>query len=209
MQHPSAARQAMRDKIVEAARDLYFQGGDEAASMRRIGQRLGVSAAALYGYFADRDEILAEMWLNEYANLQDRQRAIAARIADPVERIVALARDFSAFAREEPAAVAFMFLRRAPFRDMAAVLDDPRMAESIRLYKVSVAEAVALGRFPPISIDLLVQGIWAAGLGVLALRDAKPNLDWVDQDAAVEHAIQVHIEGLRVMAARSAMRIAG
>lgn len=53
-----------REQIVRAAIELADAEGPEAISMRRIAGRLGVGAMTLYGYFADRDALLAHM-INE------------------------------------------------------------------------------------------------------------------------------------------------
>jgi AcrR family transcriptional regulator len=46
------------ERILTAALDLADEGGIEALSMRKIGQRLGVEAMSLYNHVANKDEIL-------------------------------------------------------------------------------------------------------------------------------------------------------
>jgi AcrR family transcriptional regulator len=46
------------ERILDAALDLADEGGIEALSMRKIGQRLGVEAMSLYNHVANKDEIL-------------------------------------------------------------------------------------------------------------------------------------------------------
>jgi AcrR family transcriptional regulator len=46
-----------RALVVEAARDLLDEGGFEAFSMARLGDRLGVTAMAIYRHVADRAEL--------------------------------------------------------------------------------------------------------------------------------------------------------
>jgi AcrR family transcriptional regulator len=48
-----------RDRVLRAALALADDGGIEALSMRRLGQRLGVEAMALYKHLANKDEVLA------------------------------------------------------------------------------------------------------------------------------------------------------
>jgi AcrR family transcriptional regulator len=48
-----------RERVLRAALALADDGGIEALSMRRLGQRLGVEAMALYKHVANKDEVLA------------------------------------------------------------------------------------------------------------------------------------------------------
>lgn len=51
-------RDAKRDDIVGAARQLFLQEGFEATSVTRIARRLKVAPNTLYWYFADKDALL-------------------------------------------------------------------------------------------------------------------------------------------------------
>lgn len=50
-----------REAILQAARDLLFEGGEDALSYRKLAARLGVTAPSLYGYFADKQQLIAAL----------------------------------------------------------------------------------------------------------------------------------------------------
>ena len=50
-------RRLDRAEVIEAARDLLDEQGFEAFSMSRLGDRLGVTAMALYRHVADRADL--------------------------------------------------------------------------------------------------------------------------------------------------------
>ena len=54
-------KEEMRQRIVEAARDEFFQSGYARASMRAIAERAGYSTGMLYGRFADKSELFREL----------------------------------------------------------------------------------------------------------------------------------------------------
>ena len=56
MRRPERAR-LDRDTVVAAAAELLDESGVEAFSMTRLGQRLGVTAMAIYRHVADRDDL--------------------------------------------------------------------------------------------------------------------------------------------------------
>jgi AcrR family transcriptional regulator len=47
-----------RDRVLQAAVDLADRGGNEALSMRKLGQELGVDAMALYRHVRGKDDLL-------------------------------------------------------------------------------------------------------------------------------------------------------
>jgi AcrR family transcriptional regulator len=57
-----------RDRILDAALDLFVQHGFDGTSVRQIAERVGTTKAALYYYFASKDEILMalHMRLHEF-----------------------------------------------------------------------------------------------------------------------------------------------
>lgn len=55
-------RQQLRRQILEAAFDIYRREGLAGLSMRAVAQAVGVSAMALYRYFADKAELIQGLW---------------------------------------------------------------------------------------------------------------------------------------------------
>jgi AcrR family transcriptional regulator len=56
---------ATRDKIIEAAIDLFARKGFEAASMQEIAEAVGIKKSSLYSHFKGKDQIL-ETILKEF-----------------------------------------------------------------------------------------------------------------------------------------------
>ena len=52
-------RAAQRQRIVDAARTAMLRDGLQATSMARVIEESGLSAGAIYGYFASKDELAA------------------------------------------------------------------------------------------------------------------------------------------------------
>ena len=63
---PKAARTpeqvyAVRDRILEGALDIMTNEGFENLSMRKLGKKLGMTAANIYNYFSRKDELYLEL----------------------------------------------------------------------------------------------------------------------------------------------------
>lgn len=58
---PKSAATNTRERILEAALDAFAERGYAATSVRQIGERVGVSAAAIYAHFEGKQAILDEL----------------------------------------------------------------------------------------------------------------------------------------------------
>jgi AcrR family transcriptional regulator len=72
MGSPTAREPLSRVAVVSAARELIEDEGLEAVSFRRLAQRLGVTAPALYAYVSDKDDLLRSVTANEVKELIGR-----------------------------------------------------------------------------------------------------------------------------------------
>jgi AcrR family transcriptional regulator len=102
-------KQALRDRILEAAQRIVIREGFAALSMRKIADAIEYSPATLYLYFASRDEIARALCAQGYAQLLASFEPLA-QIADPAERLKALARAYVAFGVAHPQTYRLIFM---------------------------------------------------------------------------------------------------
>ena len=50
-----------RDKILDAARELFVTEGYEGVSMRKVADKIEYSPTAIYVHFADKEELFREL----------------------------------------------------------------------------------------------------------------------------------------------------
>src|ERR1700761_4592062 len=72
------ARDARRDQILSAARRCFLRDGFHSTSMQDLFAEAGLSAGAVYRYFASKDEVIA-------AIAEDNMRAVLAMISEVVD----------------------------------------------------------------------------------------------------------------------------
>ncbi|MFT4065640.1 TetR/AcrR family transcriptional regulator [Paraburkholderia sp.] len=102
-------KQALRERILDAARRIVMREGFAALSMRKIADAIEYSPATLYLHFASRDEIARALCEEGYAQLLETFVPLA-RIADPAERLKALGRAYVAFGVEHPQTYRLIFM---------------------------------------------------------------------------------------------------
>ncbi|MFC9584773.1 TetR/AcrR family transcriptional regulator [Streptomyces yangpuensis] len=92
-------------QIKEVALELLAAGDVAGITLRGIAREMGMTAAALYGYFDTRDDLLATLAADTFNRLADQQEA--ARDALPQDataaRLLAVAGTFREWARTHPA----------------------------------------------------------------------------------------------------------
>ena len=76
-----------QEAILAAAQSLIAEKGVEAVSMAELAKATGLSRPAIYQYFASKDHVLAELVINEMADLSNAIERHIEGLADPLERI--------------------------------------------------------------------------------------------------------------------------
>ncbi|WP_406273588.1 TetR/AcrR family transcriptional regulator [Nocardia sp. NBC_00881] len=91
--------------IKAIAMRLLADGGPDAISLRAIAREMGMTAGAIYGYYATRDDLISTLISDVYTALVDRLETArdAVPVADPAGRIVAWGEAVRGWAVERPA----------------------------------------------------------------------------------------------------------
>ncbi len=92
----------LRWALLQAATQLLDRDGSAGVGLRAIARLAGVSQAAPYRHFADRESILAVLAENGLLALGDRMAAAAARASDPAAALAAIGEAYVAHAVERP-----------------------------------------------------------------------------------------------------------
>jgi AcrR family transcriptional regulator len=116
-------------------------GGPAAVSVNAIAKRLGVSGPSLYRYFANRDELLAELVVDAYLDFAEALSVATERVRAP-RRVRALADAWRAFARAEPHRYRLLFGPPVPGYDAHSA---PLVEASRRAMAVGLAVFGGLG----------------------------------------------------------------
>jgi len=100
----------LRPALVEAARERLEREGVQGVTLRSVAAQVGVSHAAPYAHFRDKNALLAALAAAGFRELHARLRAsrdaVGGSSCDPLART---GRAYVAFARAHPALYALMF----------------------------------------------------------------------------------------------------
>lgn len=93
----------LRNALEQAALELVAERGAQGFTLAETSRRAGVSVAAPYKHFADKDALLAELARKGYERQHDLFQAAMADESDPVEQLAAFAAAYVEFAAEHKA----------------------------------------------------------------------------------------------------------
>lgn len=116
----------LRNALERAALDLVAEKGPHGFSLNEASRRAGVSVAAPYKHFADREALLASLAVAGYHEQRARFAAAMETAADPAGQLAAFAAAYVRFAAQEPALFDVTFyagLDKARHPELAAAGD--------------------------------------------------------------------------------------
>jgi AcrR family transcriptional regulator len=190
-------RQETRDKILEAAREMFATRGIEATTMRAIADRIEYTPTAIYHHFKDKDALIIELCHSDFRAL-GREFTQMERIDDPVERLRGIGMAYVEFAIAKPHHYQIMFMTRTPAHDHP---DKNPEEDAYGFLLATVQEAMDAGRFRPEYTDAheLAQMTWSSVHGIISLQIAKcddPWVDWRDLRTTARHIIDALVRGV-------------
>jgi AcrR family transcriptional regulator len=189
----------LREALAEAALDLIAEKGPAGLTFADAARAVGVSPAAPYRHFADREALLADVARRGFEKFAD---ALAAAWddgrPDPRAAFERLGRAYLAFARAEPAYYTAMFeaqVRPDAHRELARAADQAFAV--LRQACEALIAVLPQGRRPPALMMSL--HVWAMSHGIASLfgrgDSARRRLP-MPAEELLEAAMLVYLQGL-------------
>lgn len=173
---PKAARRTRdpaetRQRILEAAREMFVREGYEATTMRAIADRIGYTPTAIYHHFPSKEALLTELCALDFKALAAGfQRA--GQIEDPLERLRRTGGAYVEFALTHPMQYQLMFMtRRPPLEGLRKGLGDPR-DDAYAFLRETCRALVASGLLRPElrDADEVAQMCWSSLHGLMSIH---------------------------------------
>ena len=176
-------RLAMREQILDAARELFAERGYEHVTMREIAKRIEYSATALYGHFEDKETLVRELCRRDFADFAQRFLQAVVGSKSPVESVCRAGLVYLSFAEEFPQHYRLMFMSPLPEAPPDPTeRADPRQNAYVFLRQlVDLLLAKDLLRPELTDPDLIAQTVWATVHGAAALElTLDKQAPWLD-----------------------------
>jgi len=189
----------LREALVAAALDLIGQKGPSGFTFAEAARQAGVSAAAPYRHFRDRDALMADVARRGFDLFAARlEAAWGDGKPAPLAALQRMGTAYLAFARDEPAYFAAMFecgLPPAYNRELQEAGD--RAFNALRIACEAVAALLPAERRPPAMMMAL--HIWTQSHGIASLfargdRARRPVP--IAPEELLEAATLIYLDGL-------------
>jgi AcrR family transcriptional regulator len=160
----------LRNALVGEGLNLLEQAGHSALTLRDLARRVGVSAAALYAHFADKDALLAAIAAAGFVRLRATLEAPIGQDGDPVTQFVRMGSAYVRFGMDHPALYKLMFAseelpaRRAEYPELQAAAEAAFAALTVMLERL---QGLGVLRSGDAAADSL--GVWAHVHGLTSL----------------------------------------
>jgi AcrR family transcriptional regulator len=190
-------RQAVTASILDAARDLFIAEGYQSVSIRKIAERIEYSPAAIYSYYASKDDIFLALAAEGFHRLDDKVHA-AMSTGDPLENVRGCWWAFYEFSQEQPAYFQLMFVDRSVPRITEQWEGFEFLQQMLTNAVAAIQAGIDAGVFPKtLNPNAAMHILWAALIGpaIVSLRHRLASGE--DYDALARDVLNATIAGLQ------------
>lgn len=189
----------LKEALIQAALALISAKGPAGFTFAEAARQAGVSPAAPYRHFRDRDALLAEVARRGYVQLE---KALVAAwngaSPEPTQALIAVGRAFLAFAHHDPASYSAMFESGLP------VSSDPDLHAAAERAFGALRDAVAavVATLPPATrppITMMALHLWSQAHGIASLfgrADAARRPIPMTPEELLEASTLIYLRGL-------------
>jgi AcrR family transcriptional regulator len=187
-------KQALREEILEAARELFAKEGYENVTMRKIAEKIEYSPTTIYLYFKDKDEIIEQICDQTFALLSRRLKEVVATESSPIECLKMGLKAYINFGIDHPMhyRVALMMPVDREHRHQ----EESEGRKSFEFLVNAVTVCVEAGLFRETDVMAISQVLWTAIHGVTALMITQREcFPWIERDRLIDMSVDAAVRG--------------
>jgi AcrR family transcriptional regulator len=183
----------LRGELLVAARELLTQTRDiDAVTIRSVATRTGVSVGSVYRHFRDKVEMVDAVAAEAFSDLDAAMTSAADSTDEPLEALLACGEAYVRFARDNPAAYAFLMRSETESSTGERVLQTAAFRNLVH----RVRRCEEAGVHEPGSAEVNAWTLWAVAHGLASMSLAKPHWPLPPTDEFVRNALAATGVGL-------------
>lgn len=189
----------LKEALVRAALELIAEKGPFGFTFADAARWAGVSPAAPYRHFSDRDELMADVAKRGFELFEQAlSKAWDEGKPEPIAAFERIGKAYLAFARKEPAYYSAMFEAGVPLNKNTELREaGDRAFAVLRTAAEQIAARASDGKRPPAAMMAL--HVWALSHGIASLfargDDARRSLP-MSPEELLEAGVLVYLQGL-------------
>ena len=163
------SKEEVRNQILDAAQALFPEEGYDKTTMRAIAKRAGFTAANIYFYFKNKEEVFYALQERAFIAFNMAMWEAGSSTEDPVERMTKMGRAYIRFGLEKPSYYDLMFIMREPMCGLPTEHDWHQGEKAFHTLKDTVKACMELGALPRRDPEGMALMIWSAMHGLVSL----------------------------------------
>ncbi|MEM7370058.1 MAG: TetR/AcrR family transcriptional regulator [Bacteroidota bacterium] len=160
--------QEMRTKIINAAMQMFVDKGFEETSIRQIAKSIEYSPAALYRYFANKDELFYAVHACVFDLLYDHLKTVQ-NIEHPVHRLIEMGRMYLDFALKNQEYYELLFVQKSPMQTEITEDEWSCVMNTFGLLQNTVKDCIEQGYFSNTDLHTTTLICWSNMHGMITL----------------------------------------
>ncbi len=198
-------RQERKDRILEAAKIVFFRGGYLGATVRDIALEAELSTGLIYHYFAGKDAVYGKVCEEAFGVLLDVMKSTDLDGLSVEEDLTTLTKAYVRFYTDYPELFEILSFRDMGFKRVGLPEEISRRLDSLSFQAVSMLNDVILKGMEKKSISKvdnpweMTIGLWSMIEGII-FNHKRGYLDTfgLDLDQLVERQLMILFDGIRV-----------
>lgn len=198
-------KDALKQKILDAATELFTEDGYKNVTMRKIANKIEYSLPTIYEHFGNKAEILLNIYHQSGYLLLEKLQAIYDLDISPLAKIEKMGRAYVSVSLENRDFYELTFLTnsiRAEHDTEGLKLQSPacKTIDSpaykaftllVRVLEDARREGVNLEEEPMV----VAQTLWAGLHGLVSLMITNPEFPWVDRNKLIDNMLKTLRQG--------------
>jgi len=193
-------REALRQQILAAARDLFAKHGYESVSMRKIAELIEYSPTSIYLHFRDKEELLHEICTETFQLLSNKLAKVGQSEGEPSQLLRRGLRVYVDFGISHPNhyRATFMMPHHHPREAGSCTkLDFGTGGQAFQFLMEAVRRVIESGPTRSTDVMAVSQALWVTVHGITSLLISKEReFPWIDKSRLIDITIDAAVTGL-------------
>ncbi len=189
----------LRQKILDAASEVFAKDGYESVSMRKIAEKIEYSPTTIYLYFKDKNDLLNQICEETFANLIKDWQKIEDKNDDPLTSLRKSMRAYVEFGLKYPNHYEVTFIN--PLADYLGEDEHPFEGsmgqKAFENLAFRVAQSMEAGQIKQNDVATVSQLIWAMGHGIVSLLNSHKDFPFVEKENLIKGSIDMIFDGIK------------
>jgi len=193
--------EALKSKIIKATEKLFFKGGYNELSMRKIAKLIDYSPTTIYRFFKNKEDLLCAITDKTYSDMSKKFAAIRQdQSLNSLEKLKLLIREYTLFGLEKTAIYKlYISLAKVEIRDNG--IYETIGGKTYRVFatwQMLLDELINEGKIIGSNSISTIILIWNTVEGFIINKYNNPNLLWMSDKEEIDRLINMIFNGILI-----------